>query len=556
MTNKILALKYRPQEFKDLIGQELMVQTITNAINLGKTPNAYLLTGIRGVGKTTTARLIAKALNCEKNNNPKINCSYDKFCTTCQEIINSNHIDILEMDAASKTGIDDVRELIENSKYSPTSAKFKIFIIDEVHMLSKQAFNGLLKTLEEPPPSLKFILATTEVRKIPLTILSRCQRFDLKRVGIAELCSHLKKIAVKEKGNISEDAIKLIAKSSEGSVRDSVSLLDRALITKSINQNKTIDENDVRAMLGLADKSKLISLFKKVLDGRENEAVNDLKELINDGLDAKNFLNDILEILYLFSRRINLGPIEKDTSISDLEIQMVDEFSKNVDMQDIGLFWQLTIKTIDDLKVIGNENITLEMYIMQLVHLKSLDEKEETKNKIEDSFKDKENFSQKKKEDISEETNPSNGVKSQLKNTNQIKKNPLKSSENLNNIGKIEITNFQDLIIQATKEKEIELKYDLERNVKLVSFNRGKIDISFNEKLNKNFIKNLTEKLLQWTNERWIISLSKNTEAKSIFEKNLETKKKQIDNFKISKTAKEIKKAFPDAELIDLQDGD
>ncbi len=556
MTNKILALKYRPQEFKDLIGQELMVQTITNAINLGKTPNAYLLTGIRGVGKTTTARLIAKALNCEKNNNPQINCSNEKFCTTCQEIINSNHIDILEMDAASKTGIDDVRELIENSKYSPTSAKFKIFIIDEVHMLSKQAFNGLLKTLEEPPPSLKFILATTEVRKIPLTILSRCQRFDLKRVGIAELCIHLKKIAVKEKGNISDDAIKLIAKSSEGSVRDSVSLLDRALITKSINQNKTIDENDVRAMLGLADKSKLISLFKKVLDGSENEAVNDLKELINDGLDAKNFLNDILEILYLFSRRINLGPIEKDTSISDLEIQMVDEFSKNIDMQDIGLFWQLTIKTIDDLKVIGNENLTLEMYIMQLVHLKSLDEKEEIKSKIEDSFKDKENFSQKKIEDRNEETSSSNGVKSQLKNTNQIKKNPLKSSDNLNDIGKIEITSFQDLIIQATKEKEIELKYDLERNVKLVSFNRGKIDISFNEKLNKNFIKTLAEKLLQWTNERWIISLSKNTEAKSIFEKNLETKKKQIDNFNNSETAKEIKKAFPDAELIDFQDGD
>ena len=556
MTNKILALKYRPQEFKDLIGQELMVQTITNAINLGKTPNAYLLTGIRGVGKTTTARLIAKALNCEKNNNPQINCSNEKFCTTCQEIINSNHIDILEMDAASKTGIDDVRELIENSKYSPTSAKFKIFIIDEVHMLSKQAFNGLLKTLEEPPPSLKFILATTEVRKIPLTILSRCQRFDLKRVGIAELCIHLKKIAVAEKGNISDDAIKLIAKSSEGSVRDSVSLLDRALITKSINQNKTIDENDVRAMLGLADKSKLISLFKKVLDGSENEAVNDLKELINDGLDAKNFLNDILEILYLFSRRINLGPIEKDTSISDLEIQMVDEFSKNIDMQDIGLFWQLTIKTIDDLKVIGNENLTLEMYIMQLVHLKSLDEKEEIKSKIDDSFKDKENFSQKKIEDRNEETSSSNGVKSQLKNTNQIKKNPLKSPENLNDISKIEITSFQDLIIQATKEKEIELKYDLERNVKLVSFNRGKIDISFNEKLNKNFIKTLAEKLLQWTNERWIISLSKNSEAKSIFEKNLETKKKQIDNFNISETAKEIKKAFPDAELIDFQDGD
>ena len=194
MTNKILALKYRPQEFKDLIGQEVMAQTITNAIKLGKTPNAYLLTGIRGVGKTTTARLIAKALNCQKNDDPKINCSTEKFCPTCQEIINSNHIDILEMDAASKTGIDDVRELIENSKYSPTSAKFKIFIIDEVHMLSKQAFNGLLKTLEEPPPSLKFILATTEVRKIPVTILSRCQRFDLKRVSVEQLCEHLKNL--------------------------------------------------------------------------------------------------------------------------------------------------------------------------------------------------------------------------------------------------------------------------------------------------------------------------------------------------------------------------
>ena len=190
--NKILALKYRPQEFKNLIGQEVMAQTIINAIKIGKTPNAYLLTGIRGVGKTTTARLIAKALNCEKNNNEKIKCSEEKFCSTCEDIINSNHIDILEMDAASKTGIDDIRELIENSKYSPTSAKYKIFIIDEVHMLSKQAFNGLLKTLEEPPPSLKFILATTEVRKIPVTILSRCQRFDLKRVSVEELCEHLK----------------------------------------------------------------------------------------------------------------------------------------------------------------------------------------------------------------------------------------------------------------------------------------------------------------------------------------------------------------------------
>ena len=555
MTNKILALKYRPQEFKDLIGQEVMAQTITNAIKLGKTPNAYLLTGIRGVGKTTTARLIAKALNCQKNDDPKITCSGEKFCPTCQEIINSNHIDILEMDAASKTGIDDVRELIESSKYSPTSAKFKIFIIDEVHMLSKQAFNGLLKTLEEPPPSLKFILATTEVRKIPVTILSRCQRFDLKRVSVDQLCGHLKMIADKEKGKISEDAIKLIARTSEGSVRDSISLLDRALISQSINEGKQVEEPDVRQMLGLADKSKIISLFKEVLSGNEKDALKFLHELINDGLDAKNFLNDILEVLYLFSRRISLGPIEKDMSISESEVQMVDQYSKNIDMQDIGLFWQLTIKTIDDLRIVGNENLTLEMYIMQLVHLKNIDVRKENVNLENDNNQpSNENLVGKKIDDKTLETNIPNQIKNQLKSTDQIKTNPVKSYSKDSQSSKIEITSFQDLIVQANKEKEIELKYDLERNVKLVSFNKGKIDISFNEKLNKNFIKNLTEKLLLWTGERWIISLSKNADAKSIYEINQEDKSNKIEEFKKSKIAQDIQKAFPDAKLIDLKE--
>jgi DNA polymerase-3 subunit gamma/tau len=553
MTNKILALKYRPQEFKDLIGQEVMAQTITNAIKINKTPNAYLLTGIRGVGKTTTARLIAKALNCQKNQNSRIICSSENFCPTCQEIINSNHIDILEMDAASKTGIDDIRELIENSKYSPTSAKFKIFIIDEVHMLSKQAFNGLLKTLEEPPPSLKFILATTEVRKIPVTILSRCQRFDLKRVSVEQLCKHLKIIADKEKGKISEDAIKLIARTSEGSVRDSISLLDRALISQSINEGKQIEEPDVRQMLGLADKSKIISLFKEVLTGNEKDALKFLHELINDGLDAKNFLNDILEVLYLFSRRISLGPIEKDMSISEAEVQMVDQYSKNIDMQDIGLFWQLTIKTIDDLRIVGNENLTLEMYIMQLVHLKNIDTRKETQN-LENNQQSEESLIGKKIEDKPLETNIPNQVKNQLKSTDQIKTNPVKNLLKDNQNTKIEITSFQDLIDQANKEKEIELKYDLERNVKLVSFNKGTIDISFNEKLNKNFIKNLTEKLLLWTGERWIISLSKNADAKSIYEKNLEDKSNKMEEFKKSKIAQDIQKVFSDAKLIDLKE--
>ena len=550
INNKILALKYRPQEFKDLIGQEVMAETITNAIKLGKTPNAYLLTGIRGVGKTTTARLIAKALNCTKNFAESEKCASGEYCH-CAEIVNSNHMDILEMDAASKTGIDDIRELIENAKYSPTSAKYKIFIIDEVHMLSKQAFNGLLKTLEEPPPRLKFILATTEVRKIPVTILSRCQRFDLKRVSLEKLFIHLKNIAEKEKGNISDGALQLISRASEGSVRDAISLLDRALISQTID-NKQIEDEDVRKMLGLADRSKLIILFKEILSGNQKEAVNHLRELIDSGLDAKNFLNDILEILYLFNRRINLGPIEKDLMISESEIQMINEYSKNLDSQDIGIFWQITLKTMDDLRVVGNENLTLEMYVMQLMHVKSIGHNDDM---IEEASSNGEALSS--KTISSPEDNDDKKIKSvfknQLKNTEQIKENLVKSPELKSKpLQNSTIKTFQDLVRTANEEKEVELKYDLERNVRVVSFVPGKINITFNEKLNKNFIKILTEKLLKWTGERWIISLSKEEGEKTVYEKTLSNKKNKLAEANNSEIVKSVLSAFPDARLIDV----
>ena len=277
-----------------------------------------------------------------------------------------------------------------------------------------------------------------------------------------------------------------------------------------------------------------------------------LKELIDDGLDARNFLNDTLEILYLFSRKINLGPIKKDMSISEAEAKMIEEYSNNIDMQDIGLFWQLTLKTLDDLKIVGNENLILEMYIMQLVHLAASEEKqisEQFNLPVEKNI----NLTGQKVEEKGLETNLPNQVKNQLKSTNQVKTSPIKNPINENVSSKVEIKSFQDLIDQSNKEKEIELKYDLERNVKLVSFNNGKIDISFNEKLNKNFIKNLSEKLLKWTGERWIISLSKNNDAKSVYEKNQENKNIEIEKFKQSKVAKDIEAAFPDAKLTDIQ---
>ena len=552
--NKILALKYRPQNFKDLIGQEIVAETISNAVKLNKTPNAYLLTGIRGVGKTTTARLIAKLLNCENYLKNKIECNSNNTCQTCKEISQSNHIDVLEMDAASKTGIDDVRELIENSKYRPTSSKFKIFIIDEVHMLSKQAFNGLLKTLEEPPPSLKFILATTEVRKIPVTILSRCQRFDLKRIDFEILFSHIKNIAKKENGKISDDALKIITRASEGSARDAISLLDRALIGSGTKNDKEITELDIREILGIADKGKLLDLIKEVLNGNEKDAINQLRDLIKAGLDAKIFLNDILEIFYLLGRSINLGKLEKDLSISEEEANAINEYSKNLKMNDIAIFWQLTLKTIDDLKIVSNENLTLEMYLMQLIHLKKIDESYSSDVTVPQET------------DIKKTVNINNDVilkdkkfypktTNQIKNTEQIKTKILKEPENKSET-KVQIKNFEQLLQIVNEKKEVELKYDLERNLKLVSFNNGKIEIGFNEKLNKNFIKTLTEKLHLWTGDRWIISLSKKQGDKTLMEKNKENKESMIKNFNQSNLAKDFFSFFPDAKLTEIDEDD
>ena len=552
--SKILALKYRPRTFKELIGQEVIAETISNAIKLNKTPNAYLLTGIRGVGKTTTARLIAKALNCSKHAGKGQMCSEGDVCNHCQEIENSNHIDVLEMDAASKTGIDDVRELIENSKYNPTSAKYKIFIIDEVHMLSKQAFNGLLKTLEEPPAKLKFILATTEARKIPITVLSRCQRFDLKRVNLQGISDHLKKISKIENGKISDQALDLLARASEGSVRDAISLLDRALIFQSLKADKTIEEKEIRKMLGLVDKSKLIHLLKHVFQGDEKSALKQFKEIFEEGLDAKIFLNDILELIYLFSRRINLGPIEKDLFISEGELELIEATSKNLNTQDLGLFWQLTIKTIEDLRTVSSEKVALEMYLIQLMHVKGLDEQEVIKN-FPSSLGNDPIAHKKKIDENNKDSNLASPAKDQLKSVEQIKVFKDKNLESdLNHKNKFEVRSFSDLVAMAERDKDMELKYDLERNVKLVKFGHGKIDINFNENLNKNFIKKLSQSLFKWTNKRWIITLSKEEGQKTLHEKKIETKKNVLEREKQDSLYKEILNIFPDADLTDVKE--
>jgi len=551
--NKILALKYRPKIFKDLIGQEVIAETILNAIKIGKTPNAYLLSGIRGTGKTSTARLIAKALNCSKNTNENGLCDEKDSCGHCREIENSNHIDVLEQDAATATGVDNIRDLIENSKYNPTNAKYKVYILDEAHALSKNSWQALLKTLEEPPSKLRFIFATTEPRKVPVTILSRCQRFDLRRVSLEKIFNHIKKISEIEKGKISDDALRLLARASEGSVRDGISLLDRALVFQSLNPDKIIEDKDVRRMLGLADRSKLIHLLKFAFEGDEKKATQHLRELMEDGLDAKNFLNDILELIYLFSRRINLGPIEQDLFISEGELELIDKTSKDLNIEDLGLFWQLTLKTIEDLKVVSNENVALEMYLMQLIHVKNIEDHDAKINFSES--RSITSLTQKKLVDENNnDLNPTNPAKNQLKNMEQIKTLTNKNLENkIKKDEKIQVRSFSDLIFLTEKNKESELKYDLERNVKLVSFENGKIAINFNENLNKNFIKNLSHKLFEWTGIRWIITLSKEEGLKTWHQEKIDEKAKVLRKEKQTEVFKEMTTIFPDAELIDVK---
>ena len=554
--HKILALKYRPKNFEELIGQDAIVQTIVNSIKLDKLPNAYLLTGIRGVGKTTTARLIAKAINCNKNFILREKCNSNEYCH-CEEIRNSNHLDVLEMDAASRTGIDDVRELIESSRYNPTSAKYKIFIIDEVHMLSRQAFNGLLKTLEEPPPHLKFIFATTEVKKIPVTIISRCQRFDLHRVSIKILFDNLKKISKIENGKISDGALKLIAKAAEGSVRDSLSLLDRTLVDQHITE-KEIDEPFVRKMLGIANRSKILELIHYIFQGDQKKSIKQLREMINEGIEPANLLNDFLEIIYFILQKKSLGNFDSNLSISDSEIDMINLISKDVDISTLIIFWQFILKGLDELSIVSNPILSLEMMVVRLIHLKDMPSYEGILDSINKSNlkNDNDNVITEKytKVDINEKNEINKISKDQIKNTLQTKPelgstnpNKLIEEKNLEHI-----SSFEDLIKLSSIKKEVELKHDLEKNVNLIKFSEGKIDIGFNENLGKNFVRSLSEKLLTWTGKRWLITLTKASGQKTFSERQSIMAEQLLEKEKKGEVCKKFKNIFPDGELIEI----
>ena len=541
--SKVLALKYRPKIFEELIGQKVVSDTIINSIKADKIPNAYLFTGIRGVGKTTIARIVAKSLNC-LNGIEKL-CEKN-LCINCDAISKSNHMDVLELNGADKTSINDIRDLIDFSRYGPTSSKYKIFIIDEVHQISSSAFNALLKILEEPPNYLKFILATTEIKKVPVTIVSRCQRFDLSRVKTEDLFEFIKKVKDKENGNVSDEALKLIVKISEGSVRDALSLLDRGLL--SLSKKKTLDLREAQKIFGYFDKSQLIEMFDLILHGDEKKVLEIYRKIFDQGIDPKVFINDFLELIYYFKNINSLTLESTNFSLNDEEFSQIKKISNSIDNKILILFWQFTIKTLEELEVVSNQNLSIEMYLMRLIYLSPFKQRKDIENN---------NIKLSLEKDLNQTSK--NDVVDQIKNITQEKKIKSESDTNIKAENRV-IDSFIDLLNICNEKKEIKLKYELEKNINLVNFERNRIEISFNENLDKSFVKELSSKLYEWTGERWIISFSKEVGQISVKQQVNDEKKKLINDIKKTQLYNDFIKKFPDAYLnnviLDKKDED
>ena len=546
MNYKVLARKYRPQNFQELIGQDILVNTLKNALNDGRLAHAFLLTGIRGIGKTTTARIIAKAFNCEGNNNNKPTFEICNNCGPCNAITKGNSLDVIEIDAASKTGVDNIREIIESVMYSTNEMRFKIYIIDEVHMLSTAAFNALLKTLEEPPNNTKFIFATTETKKIPATIISRCQRFDLKRIDNEVLINHLKSICVKEDITVDDESLKQISSSSEGSMRDALSILDQIAALS----NNQIQIKELRQLLGIRSKLDFIKLYKFCLDAEASEALNYYYQLIQDSTDPADILNSLISIC---------SDACKFVVNNNLLDEHVNEFKKISEHGITKLLrsWQVLIKGLDETKSGTNQIEIVSIIIVKLCYtsstpmpeelIKKLDKKISNNSSNKTSAKTIENKSIDQKNTTSEPLE-SDKTYQPIKNENTV------DSEHKTNIeNKISLNNFEELLTFLIENREALLHAQLVNNVVIDSFENGKISMKISENCSFDVVKHLSKFLQDKTGLKWVIEEVQKTDNKTheeIKDINFEKKKKEIESDPI---INEVKQLFPNAEIKDIE---
>ena len=539
---RVLARKYRPQTFSELIGQEILVQTVSNAIITNRIAHAYLLTGVRGVGKTTTARLIAMSINCEKRK--KDSCEPCGICTSCSSISNDSNIDVIEMDAASKTGVDDIREIIDNVKYRPVNCKYKIFIIDEVHMLSKNAFNALLKTLEEPPEHIKFIFATTEAKKIPVTIISRCQRFDLRRIDDNSLNKHLELIAKKENIKIDQDAISLIVRASEGSARDGLSLLDQSLN----NQNENISAISIINMLGLADRGNIFDLMEKILEGNAPTSLEIYNQIYQSGADVIMIFDEMLKVTHFLTQLKILPELKNDSQIPEFERKKGFEISEKISLSSLGNVWQVLFKGYQELQSGLNLFQHGEMLIIRLIYIYDGPSPDDLIKKIEIKL-DKQNVNNNLNQTIiQKDKSPSL--------TNNINENITEdevNNEEKNNTS-LRIRDFRHFVDLFYQKKEAMLHTYLYNNVKLVSFKEGEVVISEEYIKDSHFTRNVAKFISKWTGRIWTISTSNSNIGKTLFEEDILIQQKEISKMKNDPEIKEILKNYSNAKIHSITD--
>lgn len=570
---RVLARKYRPQHFSDLIGQDAMVRTLTNAFETGRIAQAYMLTGVRGVGKTTTARLIARALNYargDEDTGPRIDIS--EMGEHCQAIMESRHVDVIEMDAASNTGINDVREIIESARYRPVSARYKVYIIDEVHMLSRQAFNGLLKTLEEPPEHVKFIFATTEVQKVPVTVLSRCQRFDLRRIEANLLSQHLESVAGQEGAKISPDALALIVRAAEGSVRDGLSLLDQAIALSG----ETIEPGPVRDMLGLADRARIIDLFEHVMAGRVGEALKELEGQYSQGADPAVLLRDLADFTHLVTRLKLVEEAGSDRSLAQDERDRGLAFAASLTMAALTRTWQMLLKGFGEVQAAPDPWAAADMVVIRLAHAASLPTPDQLIRSIQQEAGGPQSAAPEPVQtnggqgapakadrtlkaesptpppaDVARATLPVAETGSQgAQPARKLEPEPETAAKRPG----ADVATFADLVALARDRRDVQLVRSLEHMVQLVSFKPGQIDIALEPDARPSLANEIARGLERLTGARWVVALSNEEGAPPLARQREQERAAMMSDIAREPLVRAVLEQFPGAEIVDVRD--
>ncbi|AOG36870.1 DNA polymerase III subunit gamma/tau [Brucella canis] len=564
---RVLARKYRPQNFDDLIGQEPMVRTLRNAFETGRIAQAWMLTGVRGVGKTTTARILARALNYKTDTVDQPTIDLSTPGEHCQAIMEGRHVDVIEMDAASHTGIDDIREIIEQVRYRPVSARYKVYIIDEVHMLSTAAFNGLLKTLEEPPPHVKFIFATTEIRKVPITVLSRCQRFDLRRIESGTLAQHLRRIAEAEKIEVDDASLAMIARAGEGSARDSLSIFDQAIAHGA----GSVTAEAVRSMLGLADRARIIDLFEMLMRGDVAGALTEFRAQYDVGADPSVVLTDLADFNHLVTRLRFTPDVAEDVSLSEDERVRGREFAQTLSIRALSRTWQMLLKGIAEVDTATRPVQAAEMLLIRLAHAADLPTLDEAIRGLDNGSVSA------PRPQPSATPRPNGGSAPQahgaadavgssalapaaggpatamrIVETPPIQVSAPKPSEAAPQPS-VPINSLQDIIALADKYRDMQFKILVKNCVRPASIAPGRLEIGLTDDAPKSLPSDIAQHLLNWTGIRWVVTVARDVAGQTIAEAEAERRDNLVTDARADPDVAAILAAFPGAKIIDVR---